>query len=606
MEMNPFEVRSPETLSAQQVADLFIYSPEDFPKLTEQFHTFIHGPRGTGKSMMFRYIEPDVQYAHKKLLPKDLKYFAVLVPFRTNVSLPEFDRLRGYTHNVIAEHLMVSYILALVFNSLAKSALLYGEEMNLLGEMKTFEKFVSEQTLGDYQVCHHESSSKITQSIKRFFEVEFLKVQMYMRRLAILDNKEVLSYMGSTFSFMDTLVPICREISALSFTPSGPIYLLIDDADAVSVEIQKIINTWVSYRTSDTLCLKISTQTRYQTFRTTDDNFIETPHDYSEIIINTYFTSNKSIYREKVKKIVERRLALIGIDRKAEEFFPLNQQQEKEIDKIKEEIREKHANGEGSGAARVADDVTRYAVPIYMQRLASRRSSSTYSYAGFSSLVDISSGVIRYFLEPAARMFSYVKQTSGEPIDAIPVSVQNSILYEWSSEAIMGFEKLTIIKNKTTYGYKDVKTENPIMRLENLINSLGELFRRKLLSDDSERRLFSISLRGKPSEQLEEVLSLGIECDFLQLSTIGSKEISGRNRQYILHRRLAPYFKLDPSGYAGYLSVTADDLETACFSTNEFISKRFDNRRKSTPIFNGMNSLFDQRLEDGENHEDNS
>lgn len=59
--INPFSVKTPETLTAKDIATLFIDVFSDFPKVLEFNHTFIHGARGTGKSMMLRYLEPKVQ-----------------------------------------------------------------------------------------------------------------------------------------------------------------------------------------------------------------------------------------------------------------------------------------------------------------------------------------------------------------------------------------------------------------------------------------------------------------------------------------------------------------------------------------------------------------
>ena len=54
---------------------------------------------------------------------------------------------------------------------------------------------------------------------------------------------------------------------------------------------------------------------------------------------------------------------------------------------------------------------------------------------------------------------------------------------------------------------------------------------------------------------------LGIKHGYFQKSTIGNKDGTGRTTLYILTRRVAPYFTLDPSGFAGYLFVTSDRLQ---------------------------------------------
>jgi hypothetical protein len=98
-----------------------------------------------------------------------------------------------------------------------------------------------------------------------------------------------------------------------------------------------------------------------------------------------------------------------------------------------------------------------------------------------------------------------------------------------------------------------------------------------LLNDQAkERKLISILVSSDLDEELEEIFRLGVEWGYFQKSAIGSKEGRGKKLQYILNRRLTPYFNLDPSGYAAYLSVTPDALRLACQNSSRFIQQRFD------------------------------
>ncbi len=98
-------------------------------------------------------------------------------------------------------------------------------------------------------------------------------------------------------------------------------------------------------------------------------------------------------------------------------------------------------------------------------------------------------------------------------------------------------------------------------KLRNLIHTLGGLFFLKLTSEDAERRVFSVALSGMPSPDVISVFELGVQYGYFHRSSIGNKDGTGRTRLYVLSRRLAPYFKLDPSSFAGYLWVTSDLLQ---------------------------------------------
>ena len=159
-------------------------------------------------------------------------------------------------------------------------------------------------------------------------------------------SPENYKYEGALCSYWDFLYPLLCEIKEFSFLPDKPIFLLIDDADNLSRSQTEILNTWVSYRTSAKISLKISTQNRYKTFRTMSGITIDTPHDYSEISIGTIYTSSKKKYRERIAEIVFKRLInykiiksrkSISIKEKINDdslYFTENHKQEEKINKL--------------------------------------------------------------------------------------------------------------------------------------------------------------------------------------------------------------------------------------------------------------------------------
>ena len=128
-------------------------------------------------------------------------------------------------------------------------------------------------------------------------------------------------------------------------------------------------------------------------------------------------------------------------------------------------------------------------------------------------------------------------------------------------------------------------------RLRNLLMTLGGTFRQKLLSDDSERRVFSVAISDAPAEDVVCVFDLGVKHGYFQKSTIGNKDGTGRTTLYILTRRVAPYFKLDPSGFAGYLFVTNDRLREGMVWPARLLR-----RVKSKGVDEAFGALAQQRL----------
>ena len=60
----------------------------------------------------------------------------------------------------------------------------------------------------------------------------------------------------------------------------------------------------------------------------------------------------------------------------------------------------------------------------------------------------------------------------------------------------------------------------------------------------------------------EEVLRLGVRYGYLFQGVIGRKEGAGRAALYILSRRLAPLFNLDPMGFSAYKFLKNDSILT--------------------------------------------
>lgn len=585
IDTNPFEVRTPEALSSQDAAKLFVDVFTDFHKVKESGHTFINGPRGTGKSMMLRYLEPDVQIAAGNVRDiLELKYYAIHVPIKKAWSdITEWRLLTGASYYVIAEHIMVTHILYMTFKSLNRvvdsekfNTPSFINRLNRLLKLSGHKGFDSE----DLQ------SQSILDFLESLFESEFMSIKQFLRRLLFSKMNES-PYNGAIFTYLDFIVPLFEYIKSNNIEFGGPFFLLVDDADQLDEGMQRILNTWVSCRTIDIVCLKIATQMRYKTYRTIDNKLIESPHDYSEINISSIYTGNGSKYLSRIKEIVEKRLQLVGINSSAESFFPEDEKQKQAIEDIKEDLLTSRAEGKGLGGNRASDDVIRYAVPIYMTTLAgSSRSSSTYSYAGFKSLVDLSSGVIRWFLDPAAKMFSEAASLHPNKLKSIqghdghilylPTDIQDRIVKEWSFEFIDSeFSKLR--KSESSENNNDTlkHTSSNVVKLFNLITSLGEVFRGRLLDENAtERKLSSILIPDEIPNELELVLNMAVELGYLQKSSIGSKEGRGRRPRYTLSRRLAPYFKLDPSGYAYNLSVTSSALMVALNNPKVFVRER--------------------------------
>ncbi len=124
-----------------------------------------------------------------------------------------------------------------------------------------------------------------------------------------------------------------------------------------------------------------------------------------------------------------------------------------------------------------------------------------------------------------------------------------------------------------------------------MINAFGSAFHQILISDRSERRVFSIAFSDAPDKEVLEVLKLGVRNGYFHESGIGRKNGLGRTRLYILSRLLAPYFLLDPNGFAGYKFITNEAAKQAMYQPEAFAA-RIKTRGYKEVFENPQTNLF--------------
>ena len=597
--MNPFTIEPPDSVDAVRMMRLFVDAMGDFPKLIGNNHTFLNGHRGCGKSMMLRYLQPDCQCLHLNQPLGEHPFVGAYVPMKLGaLDVSEGRRLDSeHAENAINEHIMCAYFAACLFATVRKpevnignsspediaklEALYNGLFTDLLRRSGATASRLPGDTSGDRRLAILAHMELVCSDL-------YLDATAYLRRYSLL---QIGPYKGPLLRYFDFLLPLIRGLRQQLFMSKGPVYLLVDDADYLTFVQTQILNSWVAARTTADVCLKITTQFKYRTFRALSGLRIETPHDYSEVNISSVYTNNlRGTYRTRIEAIIQKRLDVAGISASPAQFFPPNKVQEAEIATIADEIRDNWESGRGRGY-RASDDAIRYARPTYMARLAgSAKSSSTYQYAGLDQLVHISSGIIREFLEPAARMYANLEEKgTNAAITQIPPGIQNQVIREYSNEKLLfEFEKLQndpdpvrerdhieklYVPSKKGVPKEQEGANTRFERLSNLINSLGGIFNAKLLSTDAERRIFSFALANQPTDEIRSVINLGLENGYFHNSSIGKKDGTGRARLYIMNRVFAPAFYLDPTGFAGYLHATNALLSEAMRNPNALLRR---------------------------------
>ncbi len=582
--MNPFEVESPERLNANQVCELFIKENSGIEVLQKRKHTFVWGPRGSGKSMLLRYLEPQCQFlvhstaigqpdlaiAAKDFLQKPNAYVGIRITCKEGYfNKSELQLLDNAASQIITEHMMNLSIASALFSTLEQQ---FPPSLFELSDKQRLAKLVSalfdSSSISDSRKSAdglYSMEDTPFQWAQHLFASELRKLGSFLRQTAFPDGKVV--YSGSTSGYHDFLLPLAQYVNALPALSTAPLYFLVDDADRLKEQQQRIINSWMSNRDQSVICIKAAAQIHeYKSFRTRDGWDLETPHDYSEINIEELYSNQQDTYSQKVYAIMKRRLEIAKIDRTPEEYLPSDPEQERLLIEARQSARQEWETSGTPG--KESDFVHRYAVARLFQEL--RRTKKRRNYAGFHNLVHLSSGVVRYFLEPCYLMYDEMveRNRTEELKTAIPPDVQQKVIFEYSEEFLLNtFEKIR----------KDIDPSQVTVleKLHRLISSLGELFYERLTDPTSrEVRIFSFTITGGPSEKAREVINLGLRYRYFQLRSYSKKEGGGREHWYILNRRLCPVFKLDPTGFEGRISIRSDLLDLALEDPTKFVKLR--------------------------------
>lgn len=576
MNSTPFTVQTPDDLSAAEAVGLFVATPES-KTLSDPKHTFVHGPRGSGKSMNFRWLMPDVQLLDNGAGAKltDLPFFAAHFGVKvTGLGQLEMSKLRGDARlTILGEHQLVLHMLVAIFKSLSNSLSTLSLDANEHQEcINLFQgEFIHIFNQGDvgFSSGRFTSITNVSDAVQEaisWVDALATQVQRYFARQVIQLNN-YMPWSAPIYDYSTTLEPIVDLLRKLSFMCKGPVYIFVDDADYLTLEQTSILNSFISRRRVDKICFKVGTQLSYKHYVAVDGRRIESPHDFSEIRLDIPQTGDrKKRYHELLSSVIEKRLKSYQIYIPPSDYFPEDSKQVEKIKTIADGLKEIHKDD--TREYRAGDMAYRLARPEYMRGLGGiRKQSHSYSYSGFEQLAHISSGVIRNFLEPASKMFNEQLNdcVAGTYPSLISPSIQDKVIREESDNfkgnLLAGFRaSLPVLFMEAERDYQSQLAS----KLEKLVECLGAAFHAQLINPNkSERRVFSFALSDYPSRILKETLELGVKEGVLFHHYIGKKDGFGKTDLYILSRRLAPAFKLDPNGFSGYLFFRSDVLERA-------------------------------------------
>lgn len=599
MKINPFSNKYPENMSNELIKELFVNEFVDLSNILNHNHHFIWGARGSGKSMLFRYIEArcyaDTVEELRKQSVGDWPIFPIYYKIANGtLRVSEFKLVDRNYAALLSEHVLIMSIVRLVLNKIKNFKDI--EKKKKVDYVKNIVYILFDIEIERAVQCANkivDMEQNPVEWLDIICEKEIQAIYGYLKNI----YKEIeAGYKGTIVGYHDFLIPFLRLTKELIGIDNLVFYLLVDEAGRTYDFQQEILNGWIACRNHDILSIKLTAvKIEYKTFYTRDRWNIQNTHDFSETELNIVHYSIND-YNRKIKKVIEKRFEAYNIKvDDIENFYPTDPDYQEVIAKQREELRKEYQ--ECQSKETFGQYCSRRLMPKVYQYLSRKRLNP--KYVGFDMLVATSSGIIRNFLEPSRMMYDAVIKEDEGQVQEIPIDVQDLKICKYSQDF---FENIRCISS-------DPQDTVILNKLENLIKALGNYFRERILTENlTEGRIFSFTI--KHIEQLDfsekRVLQLAEQNDYLQKSFYSGKNGKSSEEWYLLSRRLAPFFKLDPTALKGRVSFSSYDMKLAMEDPDLFVKSKIDKLRRTKEkdgqieLFDYEEEIFYAEVEDGE------
>lgn len=564
---NPFEYDAAPNLVPELLLEWFI-EDHNFSRFIESSrNVLINGERGSGKSMALIY--NSLSYQKLKHTQENITFppshVGIYVPCNTALThKEEYLLLPEVEQAILSEHNLAYGIGAAIAKGFSPITSDFSEQDRAL-LLDEFE-YLTSSSCADPRLPFNFLQRAIRDRIKA-------------DQLMIAKGNSVeLNF--ETSSFYTLILPILSALKQTALLQNTHISLLIDDAHDLNHYQRKVLNSWLGYRDHSIFSFKVAIAGihRYD-MRTAFGGTILEGHDYIAIDLEQPFQNKDSSFGKFAREVVAKRLKKLNIELSVDEYFPESPSFRKEMEEYEKSTRAEAVEKRISPEKAINDYVYKYARARYFQGRPAKANKPV--YAGFNTLVHLSTGVIRHLLVPCYWMFEELISNDSSRIErGIPPDLQSRIVHDRSAKL------WEFIRSKLEIQVEGCGKDEA-EKLRYLLTKLAEHFRYRLLHHKSEPRVLSFSISGYPEfrEKLEPIFRLAQKAQLLYVRSGPAKDGGGREDFYIPNRLLWPEYSLDVVGQHGRASLKALDLYNATMG-----------RAIPTPSEEGLNTIYQEGL----------
>jgi hypothetical protein len=587
----------------ERIRELFVPESARLSQITEPINTILVGQRGTGKTMILKYLSVQTQLAvWVKTLSNNPETFlgnqpfvGVYYKFELDV-YPKYRILRGTPKYLkFFEHRLVIHLFYAFFEALktlfplrelelkeyagVKSAL-----ASLLGAEGVFNSCEDTTSLiekAQFHLCY-----KLIPEIERAISGEASNVPSEKSGLVPF------------LSFAGHFAPFLELIKARLDFP-GPFFLLLDDFDILNSEEQKLVFSSASAR-RDFLYFKIGAMVYGIKTKLSDaERTFRAGHDYKPISLDWTRGGLDEEYRDAVLRIAEKRLEAVEdwpviLDNL---LLPWDYGEDLKI-KIKAGMKDDWESGIERHGRTASEFINKYLNAKLFQEL--RRKKTPYLYAGIDDVIAASSGNFRQFLMVCDEIFVLAtKKGQDFKKQGVLASIQNDAIRAFSDDLWVQIEE----QSGDTATLQEAELGVTGFELAQLVESLCDVFFEKLHHPghgDPEILCFAVERNDlKKNPDVDRVLQVAVRESILHEFDYPSKK-AGKTRlpAFMLNRALGPRRNLSIRRMKGRIEIKAEDLRMAIENPENFKATTLkkpvieeaenDNNGAGLPLYDGL------------------
>lgn len=625
LSLNPFSIVAAESMNVEEVTRLFVGTHTKLDTAQKRFGTIIEGQRGTGKSMILKYLSFPVQikiWQNKGLKGdsyfREKHFIGVYCKLQQGVfDKPDLDKIEGSAKREhIFEHRITSVVCFHILETMKEVIVNLGlkqENIDLLTN-----RLLRIIEAPQQWIESAENLIQILDVYRDLFRKKAREVDEFLRNPAESSFVPKFTLSGTMYDLLE-LFQEELNIKECCF------FLLLDDFDVLHDWQQEIIFSVAAQRHFDLVCFKFGVMSEgiktglsgsHRTFRPGDDydpislDMVERGmlrNDYPDAVA---FITAKRLQASGWASFFGKELPDPGMELEFIEelkqatnelmnnIFPVWKYGHKLKKDLKNNMNAEWEDAKDKPTQKKPDFFSKYGNARYFQTL--RKKKQPERFAGYEYITAISSGIVRQYLEICSQIVSeaYKERWSPQQGNGIPPEVQNRAIRDYS-EAF--FKNLN--KGAGAHGTFDELGEGITSEeVTELIESLSDLFYERLhYPGHGEPEIITFSLKDS-NPFVDNLLNICVRESVLQKFSYPPKTAGkGHFRAYILNRRLIPRRSLSALRMQGRIEMDSDDIKLAISNMQKFVKKFMpddsDKNKKS------MQKQFPDMMEDDQRNE---